>query len=123
MLSASPNYSMKVLREQQSNQELLKTLTCTCFVLYSFQKFLKSSSLIFFIMSSVLRTSFFLITFSSLCCCKVSRDTFSGRSSESTCIDGKICSVICHQLISYRNYTRNRQAQEKHSDANLCSML
>jgi len=65
-------------------------------VLYSFQKFLNSSSLIFLIMSSVLRTSFFFITFSSLCCCSVSRDTFSGRSSEST----YTCSDMQHSRTS-----------------------
>ena len=56
----------------------------THFVLYSFQKLSYSSLLIFLIMSSVLRTSFFLITFSSLFCCSVSRDTLRGRSSLST---------------------------------------
>merc|ERR1719387_2832193 len=34
--------------------------------------------------SSALRTNFLPITLSTLCCCRVSRDTFNGRSSEST---------------------------------------
>merc|ERR1711968_370596 len=34
--------------------------------------------------SRALRTSFLPITFKTLCCCKVSRDTLRGRSSEST---------------------------------------
>ena len=54
-------------------------------VLYSFQNFSYWSASIFLIMSSVLRTNFFLMTLSSLCCCRVSRDTFNGKSSESTC--------------------------------------
>ena len=51
---------------------------------YSAQNFLKSSLLSFLIMSSVLRISFLRITLMSLCCCRVSRETLSGKSSEST---------------------------------------
>merc|ERR1719377_1023 len=34
--------------------------------------------------SRALRTSFLPMTFRTLCCCRVSRDTFRGKSSEST---------------------------------------
>mmetsp|Transcript_22959 Transcript_22959/g.54407 ORF Transcript_22959/g.54407 Transcript_22959/m.54407 type:complete len:258 (-) Transcript_22959:1421-2194(-) len=43
-----------------------------------------SASAIFFIMSSAFETSFFLITLSTRDCWSISRDTFRGRSSEST---------------------------------------
>lgn len=45
---------------------------------------MNSSSGSFLSISSTFRTNFFLITLISLCCCKVSLDTFKGRSSEST---------------------------------------
>ena len=41
-------------------------------------------SSIFLIISSTFRTNFFFITLSSLCCWRFSRETLSGRSSEST---------------------------------------
>ena len=49
---------------------------------YSFQKSIYLSLSIFLIISRHFLTSFFLITFSNLCCCKFSLDTFNGRSSK-----------------------------------------
>jgi hypothetical protein len=43
-----------------------------------------SSSTMRRIISKAFRTSFFLIVFKLLCCCSISRDTLSGRVSEST---------------------------------------
>ena len=53
---------------------------------YSFQNLLYSSLSIFLNMSRAFLTSFFLMTFNSLCCWSISRETFSGKSSESTCM-------------------------------------
>lgn len=73
-----------------------------------------SASASLFIMSRALRTSFFLMVFNESCCCRFSRDTWSGKVSESTIpctklrylqITGEavsaVCPVTCRERVSH----------------------
>jgi len=99
----------------------------------SFQNFSYVSSSIFLNMSKACKTrnntnqsyytiiltfltSFFLMTFNSLCCCSVSLDTFSGRSSESTYMYQSITTWLAQILSKYiTHYSMNEvQVFRKH---------